>query len=183
MHLQPTVNRTITFEEAIAGTEAPSSVIEQLCLVTVPYIGFDSICREGQLVVHKDVHRDIVEIFDLMAAWEFPVSRIVPIVRYGWSDDASMADNNTSAFNYRYVAGTTRLSAHALGLAVDINPFVNPVIYADGRVSPPGTHYDSWEKGVLTAEGPVVRELLRRGWRWGGLFVTFKDYHHFEFAT
>ena len=183
MHLQPTVNRSMTFEEAIAGTEAPSSVIEQLCLVAVPYIGFDGVHHEGQLVVHKDVRRDIVEIFDLMAAWEFPVSRIVPIVRYGWSDDAAMADNNTSAFNYRFIAGTTRLSAHALGLAVDINPLVNPVIYADGRVSPSGARYEPEEGGVLIAEGPVVREFLRRGWRWGGLFETFRDYHHFEFMT
>jgi hypothetical protein len=126
----------MTFEEAIAGSEAPSSLVEHLCLIAVPYIGFDGVRREGQLVVHEDVQRDIVDVFGLMAAWEFPIGRIVPMVRYGWSDDAAMADNNTSAFNYRFVAGTTRLSAHAPGLAVDINPMVNPVIYADGRVRP-----------------------------------------------
>ncbi len=173
----------MTFEEAIAGTGAPSSLIEHLCLIAVPYVSFDNRLHEGQLVVHKDIQRDIADLFGLMAAWEFPIGRIVPIVRYGWSDDASMADNNTSAFNYRFIAGTARLSAHALGLAVDINPLVNPVVYADGRVSPLKACYEPGGKGVLTAESPVVQEFLRRGWRWGGLFESFKDYHHFEFAN
>lgn len=180
MHLPSSENKPMTFEEAIAGTEAPFPLIEHLCLIAVPYIGFDGVRHEGQLVVHEVVRRDVVEIFDLMVGWEFPIGRIVPIVRYGWSDDAAMADNNTSAFNYRFVAGTTRLSAHAPGLAVDINPMVNPVIYADGRISPFGARYEPGGKGVLTAEGPVVREFLCRGWQWGGLFETFKDYHHFE---
>lgn len=176
----PAADSRMTFEEAIAGSGAPLSVIENLCLVNVPCCSFTGQCQEGQLIVHEAVRRDILHIFDMMAETGFPVTRAVPVVRYGWSDDASMADNNTSAFNYRFVAGTARLSAHAEGLAVDINPYLNPVIYQDGRISPAGAHYIPGAPGVLSLESPVVREFLKRGWQWGGLFKSFKDYHHFE---
>jgi len=176
------LDRAMTFDEALAGTEAPISIISRLCLLSVPYLGFDGARRQGQLVVHEAVRAELLDMFTWMEQTGFPLDRMVPIVRYGWSDDASMADNNTSAFNYRFVAGTDRLSAHARGLAVDINPLMNPVIYADGRISPPGACYRPGAEGVLTPESPVVREFLKRGWQWGGLFSSFKDYHHFEFS-
>lgn len=176
----PVSGDRMTFAEATAGSSAPPDVIARLCLIDVPYLDFDGCRRDGQLVVHEAVRQDILQVFRDMASWDFPIARMVPIVGYGWSDDASMADNNTSAFNYRVVAGTGRLSAHALGLAVDINPFLNPVVYADGRISPPGATYRPGDRGVLSAEHPVVRSFVQRGWQWGGNFLSFQDYHHFE---
>lgn len=173
----------MTFDEAVAGTDAPPSVVGTLCLLDVRYISFDGLLHQGQIVVHGIVRQDVLRVFELMEEIGFPIGRAVPIVKYGWSDDASMADNNSSAFNYRYVAGTSRLSAHAGGLAVDINPYANPVIYEDGRTSPEGAQYYPGDKGVLTLESPVVQEFLGRGWKWGGQFVSFKDYHHFEFKV
>ena len=170
----------MTREEALAGTTAPASVMDLLCLIDVDYLSFEDRLHRGQLVVHEAAGPDILAIFRLMRETGFPVGRVVPIVRYGWSDDASMAANNSSAFNYRFVAGTGRLSAHARGMAVDINALQNPVVYQDGRISPPGAQYHPGEKGVLTADSAVVREFLLRGWQWGGQFSTFKDYHHFE---
>ena len=52
------------------------------------------------------------------------------------SDARSMAANNTSAFNCRYVSGTTRWSEHAYGLAIDINPIQNPYVKGS-TVDPP----------------------------------------------
>lgn len=170
----------MTLAEAIAGTLAPDSVRERLCLLDVRYFSFDNRLHQGQLVLHRDVRQDILALFHLLEELRFPVARVVPIVQYGWSDDASMQDNNSSAFNYRFIAGTKRLSAHARGMAVDINPLLNPVIYPDGRVSPPGARYLPGGRGVLTEQGPVVREFLKRGWQWGGQIQSFKDYHHFE---
>jgi peptidoglycan LD-endopeptidase CwlK len=170
----------MTFDEAIAGTKAPRSVIEHLCLVNAAYRSFEGGRYQGQLIVHEAVREDIIDIFALMEQVGFPMARVIPIVRYGWSDDASMADNNTSAFNYRFVMGTERLSAHARGLAIDINPLLNPVIYEDGHISPPGACYLPGAEGVLDLGNPVVMEFLKRGWQWGGLFDTFHDYHHFE---
>ena len=47
---------------------------------------------------------------------------------YGANDEKSMAANNTSAFNYRVISGTTKLSNHSYGMAIDINPRINPYI-------------------------------------------------------
>jgi hypothetical protein len=170
----------MTFQEAIAGTKAPLDIIDSLCLIDVRYWGFDDALHGGQLIVHKSVQHDVVEIFKYIETMKFPIGKVVPIVKYAWSDDASMADNNTSAFNYRFVLGTERLSHHAYGRAVDINPFMNPVIYEDGRIDPPGAQYDPKKAGTFSETHMVVKEFLSRGWRWGGHFRSSIDYHHFD---
>jgi hypothetical protein len=170
----------MTFREAIAGTGAPAETARDLCLLDVRYYSFDGLLHQGQLVVHKDARADVEEIFRLIEKLKFPVNKAVPIVFYGWSDEASMADNNTSAFNYRTVAGTKRLSRHACGLAVDINPFRNPVVYSSGLISPAGAVYRPGDPGVLTPDHPFVQEFLKRGWQWGANFKSMKDYHHFD---
>lgn len=174
------IDSRMTLEEAIAGTAAPRDLIESLSLITVRYRAFDGSLHQGQLVVHKEVVPDILEIFRFIEALGFPVARAIPIVRYGWSDDRSMADNNSSAFNYRLVLGTERLSRHAFGRAVDINPFQNPVMYENGRISPDGAAYDVAKEGTFSETHSVVREFQRRGWQWGGHFKTLNDYHHFD---
>lgn len=169
-----------SFQAAIAGTEAPPAITKELCLLEVRYCSFDGRLHQGQLVVHKRLKEELTDIFAVIRAICFPVAKVVPIVHYGWSDEASMADNNTAAFNYRLVAGTTRLSRHATGQAIDINPGQNPVIYADGVSLPPGAVYAPQAKGTLTPASLIMQEFLSRGWQWGGDFHGLKDYHHFE---
>ncbi len=113
------------------------------------------------------------EIFEEIRESRFPLAKVVPIVRYGWSDERSVADNNTSGFNYRRVEGTRVFSRHATGRALDLNPLLNPYV---GRSSEP---YRPEVKGTFTRESPVVQAFLRRGWKWGGLWKQ-KDYQHFE---
>jgi peptidoglycan L-alanyl-D-glutamate endopeptidase CwlK len=91
-----------------------------------------------------------------------------------------MAADNSSAFNYRLIAGTDRLSRHALGRAVDINPRENPAIYPDGRIVPAGAVRRPGKPGTFTEDHPVVRAFREKGWRWGGDFTHLRDYHHFE---
>ena len=174
------VDSNMSFAEAIAGTDAPPDVIGNLCLVEVCYCSFDGKLHQGQLVVHEELRQDLSDIFTLIKNTGFKVAKAIPIVRYGWSDDLSMADNNSSAFNYRFVACTERLSLHAVGRSVDINPFLNPVFYEDGVSAPPGASYDLTAEGTLSGEGPVVQAFKSKGWRWGGNFESIRDYHHFE---
>ena len=180
MKMPTIIDSRMTFEEATAGTNAPREIIDKLCVVNVRYRAFDGRLHRGQLIIHQEVKTDIVEIFALMERTSFPVFQAVPIVKYGWSDDLSMADNNTSAFNYRVVQGTDRLSNHGFGKAVDINPYFNPVIDEDGRIDPPGAGYIPRRAGTLDDSHPVVQAFLTRGWRWGGHFKPKKDYHHFD---
>jgi len=174
------VDSAMDFAGSVAGTAAPREVVEALCLISVRYVGFDDLLHAGQLVVHRELATDLEEIFALMETLKFPVSGAIPVVRYGWSDAASMAEDNTSVFNYRKIAGTDRLSCHANGRAVDINPRRNPVVYPDGRIIPAGALYRPGSPGTFTGEHPIVGALLERGWHWGGHFDHMRDYHHFE---
>jgi peptidoglycan L-alanyl-D-glutamate endopeptidase CwlK len=174
------IDSKMSIAEAIDGTKAPEHVIRELCLVDVPYYSFDGEVHQGQLLVHQSVRQEIEEIFALIRGERFPIARVIPIVHYGWSDNASMAANNTSAFNYRQVAGTRRLSRHATGHAVDINPIQNPVIYQDGRISPKGALYQPGIAGTLSEDSSVVRAFIDRGWCWGRHFKSMMDHHHFQ---
>ncbi len=174
------VDSDMTFKEAIRGTKATQKVIDSLCLINVQYYSFDGKIHKGQLVINKIVKKDVEEIFELILKEKFPVAKVIPIVKYNWSDSESMKDNNTSSFNYRFVAGTTRLSNHATGRAVDINPFFNPVVYPDGKVSPEGAKYQPSKRGRFSDENIVVKEFLKKGWRWGAKFSKYADNHHFD---
>jgi hypothetical protein len=174
------IDSRLSFGEAVAGSPAPADILASLRLVEVRYLGFDGLAHQGQLLVHGGIADETVEIFGALMAFRFPIAKARPIVRYQWSDDASMKDNNTTAFHYRCVAGTSRLSRHALGLALDINPLLNPLVYPDGRAIPEGAVYRPGGPGVLAEGGPALAEFLRRGWRWGGTFDDYRDYHHLE---
>ncbi|MDZ7624772.1 MAG: hypothetical protein U5J96_10065 [Ignavibacteriaceae bacterium] len=101
------IDSDVAFEEAVAGISIPQSILENLRLVDVYYYGFDEKIHKGQLVVHKDVVLDVIEIFELIRESRFPIGKVVPISKYGWSDENSMKDNNTSAFNYRFISGSS----------------------------------------------------------------------------
>lgn len=105
--------------------------------------------------------------------------------RYNGDDARSMAANNTSGFNCRYVPGTRRLSDHGRGLAIDINPVQNPWVHG-GSVDPPaGRAYAmpaqrrTPRMGMVVAGDAVTRAFARIGWRWGGVWRNTKDYQHF----
>jgi hypothetical protein len=176
----PIIDSDMTFEQAIKGTTAPDDVIKELCLINVRYYSFDMKLHQGQIVVNKSVKEDVIAMFNLIEETKFPIGKAIPIVKYHWSDDASMEDNNTSAFNYRNIAGTDRLSNHALGKAIDINPFYNPVIYPNGNKIPENASYIRTRAGTFTETGAIVIEFIKRGWRWGGNFHSYQDNHHFD---
>jgi len=106
-----------------------------------------------------------------------------PVDAFGGDDDRSMAANNTSAFNCRTIAGSSRWSEHAFGRAIDINPVQNPYVRG-ASVDPPAgaTFLDraSGAPGLITADGPVVAAFAKIGWRWGGAWSAGQDYQHFS---
>ena len=159
---------------------------EALRLVTIPYRDFAGQVRSGQLVVASELADEVVVIFERLFAVGFPIERMELIDAYDGDDDASMAANNTSGFNFRRVVGTEVLSRHAFGQAIDINPRLNPMIVpaSDGdRIYPPAgaEHVDrsSPRPGMITRPGPVVELFEAHGWQWGGDWSPMRDYHHF----
>ena len=171
-----------SLKEAIQNPKVPipKQVRRTLVLVTVYYYSFDGLVHQGQLVVHRALKREIEEIFRKLLTLRFPIKKVVPISLYDWDDDASMADNNSSAFNYRLILGTDRLSNHSFGLAVDLNPLQNPYFARDGKVYPQGAVHDPSVPGTIARDGPVVSLFKARGWTWGGDWTIPVDYQHFE---
>ncbi|MCU7497078.1 MAG: M15 family metallopeptidase [Ignavibacteria bacterium] len=173
------IDSRMTLEEATSGLKIPSPLKKSLSLVSVNYYSFDGRLHEGQVLVQSKLAGEIREIFREIEESRFPVAKVVPIVKYGWSDSLSMSDNNTSAFNYRLVKGTKVMSAHATGRAIDINPLQNPQIKR-GKASPLGAKYDIKVPGTITPSSPVAKAFTRRGWKWGATWRSTKDYQHFE---
>lgn len=174
------VDCNYTFEEAIAGTKAPKSILKELKLIDVEYYSTDGKIHAGQVLTNKKIAKDVKRMFRFMFKARFPVAKAIPAVKYHWNDDLSMQDNNTYSFCYRDVG----YSKHALGMAVDINPFFNPVRWKKGyenRINKPvGAKYDTSVNGTFYASHPVVEEFRRRGFRWGHTFTRNFDDHHFE---
>jgi D-alanyl-D-alanine carboxypeptidase len=155
----------------------------ELRLLRLSYWGFDRRPHVGRLVVHRRVTRDVVTVFRHLYTARFPIRRMVPVSAYGGSDDASMAADNTSGFNCRFVSGTRRWSMHAYGLAIDVNPIENPYVSAS-RVQPPaGRAYLNRSRvrpGMAVPGRVLVRAFATAGWAWGGYWSGTPDYQHFS---
>ena len=161
-----------------AGCPVPLS---SLVYVRVSHMGFDGREHLGELVVHRDAAGVVASAFESMWDDRFPIRSMRLVDDFGGSDRASMDADNTSAFNCRRVAGTTRWSQHAYGRAIDINPRENPWV-SGARFSPPSAASyvtrTPVRPGMLTASSVPVRAFTAAGWGWGGTWSSSKDYQH-----
>lgn len=154
-----------------------------LRLVRLSYWGFDDAGHVGDLVVHRRAVPSVIAVFRTLWNERYPIRSLRPVSDFGGDDRSSMLVDNTSGFNCRRVAGTSRWSEHAFGRAIDLNPFENPWVRA-GVVDPPeAARYADrslLERGVIRPGDVAVRAFARHGWRWGGNWATSKDYQHFS---
>ncbi len=170
--------------------EVPEPVVtyDDLRYLHVLYVDFDGETKEGELICNASIAEDLLEIFAALYDAGYQIDKMVLIDAYGGDDDLSCADDNTSCFNYRVVAGSDHLSRHAYGLAVDINPFYNPYITynKDGsrNITPEGAEaYADREADFpykITSDDLCCRLFLEHGFTWGGNWNSVKDYQHFE---
>jgi hypothetical protein len=157
--------------------------LEGLRQLTVSHWGFDGVVHTGVLIAAAESVDVLRDVFRVAFEVEFPLERVEPVYRYGGDDDRSMAANNTSAFNCRAVTGGTSWSQHTYGDAIDINPVQNPYVRGARVLPPKGSTYldrDPMVPGLLTADSPVTRAFVERGWGWGGTWSSSKDYQHFS---
>ena len=152
--------------------------------LTLSYRDFSGKPATGTLVVHKDVAEEVVGIFRDLFAQSFLIEKMTPVENYQGSDDASMAANNTSAFNCRDVTGQPgKFSNHSWGRAIDINPLTNPYVKGDKVLPPEGRQYLDRTRafpGSILADSYIVKRFADSGWTWGGSWTSPKDYQHFE---
>ena len=158
--------------------------LADLRLVRARHWGFDGRARTGRLVVHGDVAADVLAVLRRLYAARFPIRRMVPVDAYGGSDFRSIEADNTSAFNCRYVDGTTRWSEHAYGRAIDLNPLENPYVTASGTTSHPRSRpylrRSPYRAGMAVEGGVAVRAFDAAGWSWGGRWSGARDHQHFS---
>ncbi len=149
----------------------------------VLHIGFDGEIHKGELIVHQAIAEEVLEIFKELYYISFPIEKMKAIHHYDNSDESSMEDNNTSAFNFRMITNGSIPSNHAYGLAIDINPKINPYVYAHKVLPSNGTEYANRNQdipGMITADSEVCKIFKKLGWTWGGDWDQPKDYQHFE---
>lgn len=161
--------------------------------LTVNFWGFDGQRSRGALVVNARIAGDTLVAFTRLYDQRFRI-RQMKVMDSSWGhhpkgpgadDYASMAADNTSGFNCRYVGGeedSEVWSRHAYGRAVDVNPFENPYRDERGRVYPNGwfLHRRSGHPGVFSSASSVaVRAFTTQGFRWGGAWSA-PDYQHFD---
>lgn len=181
----PVIDSDMTFAEAVQNMPmpAPKSIVESLELVRVRYFSLDKKLHQGQILVRRDLVKEVQEFFRLAREQRFPIYSVIPISspRFDWSDNKSMQANNSSGFNYRLIAGKDVLSKHAYGRAIDINPRLNPYIL-NGVSQPAGAVYEPGKPGVFTSNSLLVVYLKKQGWIWGGDWVSPspQDNHHFQ---
>lgn len=161
---------------------------EDLSYVIVQYMGFDMESHQGEIICNTAIAQDLVEIFYELYRNGYQIESIALIEEYEGDDLASCSANNTSCFNYREVVGSTSLSKHALGLAIDINPFYNPYITynSDGseNIYPESAaEYADRSKSFpykIDENDLCYKLFIEHGFTWGGHWNSCKDYQHFQ---
>lgn len=179
-----TVSDTTAERLAHSWTEDCPIGVEDVVLIDLNHWDFDGEVREGSIVVAREEGDNIVEIFRRLFEVGYPIESVIPIgdLPVGIEDD-DPDYNNTSGLHCRRATGSERWSEHARGLAIDINPLLNPFItssilwpansekYLDRTLDEPGMIHDGDD---------VVQAFEDNGWLWGGYWSSIKDYQHFS---
>lgn len=174
--------------ETDSNDAAPAVSLDDLRYVHILHYDFEGNSVEGELICNASIAQDLVEIFYELHRNEYMLEKVLLIDEYNGDDNASMEDNNTSCFNYRVVEGTSKLSRHAYGLAVDVNPLYNPYITyeKDGtEIVSPAAALEYADRSARFAykidEDDLCCKLFTsHGFTWGGNWNQSKDYQHFQ---
>lgn len=160
---------------------------EELRYLHILYVGFDNNTHEGELIVNKRIAEDVLDIFKELYKAGYQIEKVRLIDEYNAQDELSMRDNNSSAFNFRYISYSTTLSKHAMGLAVDINTLYNPYIkQVDGRLNiEPANAVQYVDRNrqfphKIDHQDLCYKLFTKHGFECGGDWEDSKDYQHFE---
>lgn len=161
--------------------------LSELRYLHVLYWNFNDVECEGELVCNRKIADDLIYIFMELYKARYKIEKIRLVDEYDADDERSMADNNSSCFNFRFISFTTTVSKHGAGMAIDINPLYNPYIKTvKGRtnIEPanavPYVYRNKDFPHKITHEDLCYKLFTERGFEWGGDWKSAKDYQHFE---
>jgi len=164
----------------------PQEISSQMVLIEVSCYDYNGNISKGKLVINKKIKEEVETIFKELVNIKFPIEKIVPISEYEWDDNKSMEDNNSSSYNYRAVAGSSKLSDHSYGIAIDINSdknglYNNCFVFNKKCNLIQGGLYNPLNKGSITKESPIYKAMINIGFKWGGeIKGNQKDFMHFS---
>jgi hypothetical protein len=168
-------------------SEGCTTEIKSLRYIRVLHYGFDGNIHIGELIVNQMIESDILEIFKELFDAQYPIEQMILIDEYDADDNLSMEANNSSCFNFRMIDGTTNLSKHAYGLAIDINPLYNPYIRTinDELVILPSNSMEYADRSLeceyyIKKNDVIYKAFASRGFTWGGDWTSSLDYQHFQ---
>lgn len=152
------------------------------------YVDFEGEERVGEMVCNRAIADDLLDIFRQLFEARYPIERIQLPDDFDADDERQMRANNTSCFCFRVIKGSTKLSAHAQGLAVDLNPLYNPCVKTrrDGTLfiqpSTAAPYVDRSRRFAhkIDRQDLAYRLFIQHGFSWGGAWRSSKDYQHFE---
>jgi D-alanyl-D-alanine carboxypeptidase len=156
--------------------------VDQLRYLTLSFWGFDDRAHTGELIVNAEVADDVVTAFQSLFSAKFPLEEMRITTQAEVGAPPIGDGNDTSAFVCRVAVGSTRFSEHAYGLAIDINPFLNPYLKRNillPELADVYTDRATVRPGMIVDGGPVVAAFDAIGWGWGGRWSSLKDYQHF----
>lgn len=160
---------------------------EELRYLRLLHRGFDGETHVGEMICSRLLAEDLLEIFKELYRQGYPIEKILLIDEFNADDELSMAANNTSCFNFRKVSGSSQLSKHASGRAVDINPLYNPYVRTRDGVTICEPHnaaeYTDRSRDFpykIDKDDLCYQLFTERGFEWGGVWNSSKDYQHFQ---
>jgi hypothetical protein len=156
---------------------------DQLRYLTMSFHGFDGRVHTGEMLVNADVAQAVVGIFGRLFEAGFPIEEMRVTTAPELDLPPTGDGNNTSAFVCHQTRGQVRWSAHASGLAIDLNPFHNPYVLGDLVVPELASAYldrDRQRPGMTLPDGPAVTAFEAAGWTWGGRGFAPVDFMHFS---
>ncbi|WP_177328996.1 M15 family metallopeptidase [Amycolatopsis australiensis] len=150
--------------------------------LTMSFWGFDGRPHTGEMIVNAAGATGITQVFGQLFAARFPLEEMRVTSPAELTAPPTGDGNSTSAFVCRPARGQANWSAHAYGLAVDVNPFCNP--YSQGDLVLPelaSAYLDRSRRrpGMVLAGDATVRAFAAIGWSWGGAWHSPADRMHF----
>lgn len=182
------ITRVLPRIQGISYQENPNVALSDLAYLRMLYYGMDGNTYVGEMIVNQKIKEDVLSVFQKLYEERYPIERMLLVDEYQGEDERSMDANNTSAFNYRTIAGSSKLSNHSYGMAIDLNPKYNPYVKQRGDGSilcqpESGRAYADRTKefDYKIDENDLAYQLFTQaGFTWGGSWNSVKDYQHFE---
>lgn len=153
---------------------------DDLRFLTLSYVDENGVSHKGEMICNKAIAKDVVDIFRELYKQKYPIHSIRLVDEFDADDELSMEANNTSCFNYRGTTSGAKLSRHAYGMAIDVNPLWNPCIHVQGKHAGLIEPKNASRKHKINTSDLCYKLFRKYGFKWGGAWRSLRDYQHFE---